>query len=154
MTLDFSDPAALAGQSLGVSDWVTIDQQKIDTHADITGDRDWLHNDVARAKDGPFGGTIAQGFLTLGHLTQLAENAGMIPANVDYALNYGFNRVRFLQPVPAGARIRDHVTIKDVREKDPGRYVLTTEHRVEIEGVETPALVAEWLGLFAVKAGR
>ncbi len=151
MALDFSNPDALAGQSLGVSDWVTIDQDKIDTFAATTGDRDWLHNDVEKAKDGPFGTTIGQGFLSLSHLTQMAENIGMIPEDVAYALNYGFNKVRFLHPVAEGKRIRDHVTIKDVREKDPGRYVLTTEHRVEIEGVETPALIAEWLGLFAVK---
>lgn len=137
------------GSELGTSRWVTIDQAAIDAHAATTGDADWLHNDPDRAAEGPFGAPIAQGSLLIGNLVRLQEDVvrATADAGAAYALNYGFDRIRFVTPVRAGERVRAHLTLLDRRERPDGATVVTLEVTLEIEGRERPALVAHWLGL-------
>ena len=143
--------AAKSGQVLGASDWFLIDQARIDTFADVTEDHQFIHIDDARAKaETPFGGTIAHGFLTLSLLSYL--NASIFPELENRAMtfNYGLNKLRFLNPVKVGARVRSHLTLKSVVEKSEGRYLCTFETSVEIEGEEVPALVAEQLAMHVI----
>ena len=136
------------GRELGVSDWVTVDQQRIDEFAACTGDKQWIHVDVERARrESPFGTTIAHGYLTLSLLPVMQHSVGTLPEGVTAALNYGADRVRFITPVKAGARVRDHITLVAVEDKGGGRLLLTSRHTVEIEGEEKPALVADTLAL-------
>lgn len=136
------------GKELGVSDWMTVDQEKIQAFADCTGDHQWIHVDVERAKrESPFGATIAHGYLTLSLIPALQASIGVMPSGVMAGLNYGSDKVRFLTPVKAGARIRDHVTLVAAEPKGPGRTLMTTRHTVEIEGEEKPALVADTLAM-------
>jgi acyl dehydratase len=136
------------GQELGVSDWVTIDQARIDTFAQCTGDNQWIHVDVERAaRESPFGGTIAHGYLTLSLLASLAMEVGLIPADASAGLNYGLDKVRFITPVRAGARVRSRIVLLEVERKDRGRVILKTSNELQIEGADTPALIAETLAL-------
>lgn len=135
------------GRELGVSDWLTVDQPRIDAFAACTGDHQWIHTDPERARSGPFGTTIAHGLLTLSLLPMLREQIGVVPAGVRQVLNYGSDKVRFLTPVKSGARIRARVVLVAAEPKGPGRTLLRTENTVEIEGEERPALVAETLAL-------
>ena len=139
--------ADFVGRELGVSDWLTVDQARIDAFAECTGDRQWIHVDPERAREGPFGTTIAHGFLTLSLLPTLREQIGVAPEGVAQVLNYGADRVRFLTPVKAGARIRVRVTLVSVEPKGPGRTLVKTENTVEIDGEDRPALVADTLAL-------
>jgi acyl dehydratase len=134
------------GRELGVSDWLTVDQARIDAFADCTGDRQWIHVDPERARRGPFGTTIAHGFLTLSVLPVLREQIGVAPEGVAQVLNYGADRVRFLTPVKAGARIRVRVTLVSVEPKGSSTLV-KTRNTVEIEGEDRPALIADTLAL-------
>ena len=139
------------GQELGVSDWVTVDQQRIDEFAACTGDTQWIHVDVERARrESPFGTTIAHGYLTLSLLPVMQHDVGTLPEGVTAALNYGADRLRFITPVKAGARVRDHITLVAVEDKGGGRLLLTSRHTVEIEGEEKPALTAVWLALIVI----
>ena len=136
------------GKELGVSDWVTVDQQRIDAFADCTGDHQWIHVDVERAtRESPFGGTIAHGYLTLSLLPMMQFHVGTLPEGVTAGLNYGADRVRFITPVKSGARIRDRITLLAAEDKGGGRILTTTRHTVEIEGEEKPALVADTLAM-------
>ncbi|HEX6542319.1 MAG TPA: MaoC family dehydratase [Ktedonobacterales bacterium] len=136
------------GKELGVSDWVIVDQQRIDAFAACTGDHQWIHVDVERAKrESPFGTTIAHGYLTLSLLPMMQSSVGTMPEGVQAALNYGADRVRFISPVKSGARIRDHITLVNVEDRGGGRVLVTSRHTVEIEGEEKPALVADTLAL-------
>ena len=136
------------GQALGVSDWVTIDQARIDTFAQCTGDNQWIHVDVERAaRESPFGGTIAHGYLTLSLLASLAMEVGLIPADASAGLNYGLDKVRFITPVRAGARVRSRIVLLEVERKDKGRVILKTSNELQIEGADKPALIAETLAL-------
>jgi acyl dehydratase len=135
---------AAVGSHIGVSDWITIDQSQIDTFADATHDHQWIHVDVERAKEGPFNGTIAHGFLTLSLLPVLVSQVYRIEG-VKMGVNYGLNRVRFTAPVPVGSKVRASVELVDVTDVDGG-IQLTTKVTVELEGSQRPALVAEWLG--------
>jgi acyl dehydratase len=135
---------AAVGSHVGVSDWITIDQSQIDTFADATHDHQWIHVDVERAKEGPFKGTIAHGFLTLSLLPVLVSQVYRIEG-VKMGVNYGLNRVRFTAPVPVGSKVRGSVELVDVTDVDGG-VQLTTKVTVELEGSQRPALVAEWLG--------
>ena len=131
-----------------VSEWLTVDQARIDQFGQSTLDSDWLHVDPERAKrDGPYGGTIAFGFWTLSMLTYFARNAGGrdYPEGALYGLNYGFDRVRLIAPVRVGARIRNRSRVLDVEDRGEGRFLVKTENTIEIEGEGKPALVAEWL---------
>ncbi|PTD24192.1 nodulation protein NodN [Sphingomonas fennica] len=123
-----------------------IDQAMIDRFADATGDHQFIHVDPERAKQTPFGGTIAHGFLTLSLLPVMREKSD-VPTieGLKMGLNYGGNKVRFLTPVPSGSRVRGHFKLLEFAEKGPGRYQETAELSVEIEGKDKPALIAEWI---------
>ncbi|MFC2967273.1 MaoC family dehydratase [Acidimangrovimonas pyrenivorans] len=143
-------PAELAGkvgQELGVSRWFTVDQARIDAFAEVSEDHQFIHVDPARAAaETPFGGTIAHGFLTLSLLSAMAYDAQPQLKGIRMSVNYGFDRVRFLSPVPAGARIRGRFTLKSAEERVPGEVTVCWSVVVEIEGQEKPALAADWLG--------
>jgi acyl dehydratase len=137
------------GTTLEPGEWFEIGQERINEFAECTEDRQFIHIDEERAKDTPFGGTIAHGFLTLSMLSHIATQNGISPEGVVMGINYGFDKVRFLAPVRAGKRVRANVDILDITEKDGGRYLIKQGITVEIEGEETPALVAEWLSMVA-----
>lgn len=140
------------GAELGVSDWLTVDQGLIDGFGRSTLDMEWLHVDPERAtQEGPYGGPIAFGFWTLSMLTHFSHEIGMWPTDVAYGLNYGLDRVRWLNPVPVGARIRMRCTLSDFEARGDGRFLIRTTNVVEMADLR-PALIAEWLGLF-VQAG-
>lgn len=132
-----------------VSDWITVTQAMIDGFAEATGDRQFIHVDPVRAAQTPFGGTIAHGFLTLSLMPQLAEKVADAPVvqGMRMAVNYGGNSVRFVTPVRSGARIRGRFHLAAFDEKRPGQYQQVTDFTVEIEGADTPALVAQWITL-------
>jgi acyl dehydratase len=136
------------GHELGVSDWLTIDQERINEFAECTGDDQWIHIDAERARrESPYGSTIAHGYLILALLPQFLYSIGIVPDGVAQAINYGIGQVRFLAPVKPGARIRDRVTLLAAEDKADGRVLITTRNTVEIEGEGKPALVAETLAL-------
>lgn len=136
------------GCELGVSDWLVVDQARIDAFAACTGDRQWIHVDVERAKrKSPFGGTIAHGYLTLSLLASLAIEIGIVPRDATAGLNYGLDKVRFMTPVKAGARVRSRVTLVSVEHKGGGRVLIKTSNSLEIEGEDKPALIAETLAM-------
>jgi acyl dehydratase len=132
------------GSQLGASGWVTVEQSHIDQFAEATGDHQWIHVDAERAKDGPFGKTIAHGFLTLSLLPVLVSQVYRVD-NVKMGINYGLNKVRFTSPVPVGSRVRGNVELVDVADAGGGAVQITTRITVELEGSERPAIVAEWL---------
>lgn len=135
------------GQEMGVSAWILIDQARIDAFAEATLDRQFIHVDPGAAGQTPFGGTIAHGFLTLSLLSRMAADAISVPEGLKMAVNYGFDRVRFLAPVRSGKRVRGRFTLDSAEEKAPGQWLMRHRVTVEIEGEEKPALTAEWLGL-------
>ena len=142
------------GREIGLSDWMTIDQHRIDEFADCTGDKQWIHVDVERARrESPFGGTIAHGYLTLSVAASLAIDAGVIPVDAAAALNYGLDKVRFLAPVKAGSRVRNRVVLVAAEAKGTGRTLITMQNTIEIEGEAKPALIAESLAMLMARAG-
>lgn len=138
-----SDLQPLIGQALGSSDWILVDQQRIDLFAQATGDHQWIHVDPERAASGPFGTTIAHGFLTLSLLPEMGASAFGID-DVRMGINYGLNRVRFTGPVPVGSRVRGHFKLLAYEVIDGGAQ-LTVEVRMEREGVDKPVCIAESL---------
>lgn len=138
------------GTEVGVSGWLTIDQARIDAFADATEDRQFIHVDPQAAAQTPFGGTVAHGFLSLAMLSRMAAEAMLVPDNIKMAVNYGLDRVRFIAPVGSGKRIRGHFVLDSIEEKAPGQLLLRHSVTVEIEGVDKPALTAQWLGLLFV----
>lgn len=135
-------------EARSTSPWLPVEQEMINRFGEATGDLDWLHVDPERARrEGPFGGTIAYGFWTLSMLTALVRKAGGsdYPPGTLFALNYGFDRVRLMAPVPVGSRIRSHSRLLSVEPRDNSRFLVKTENQVEVEGTEKPALIAEWL---------
>lgn len=139
------------GTKLEPGEWLTIDQDRINTFADCTEDHQFIHIDEEKAAQTPFGGTIAHGFLTLSMLVKMTEGEGIIPENIVMGINYGFDKIRFLAPVRAGKRVRAHRELVSVDFKDDNRILTKHAVTVEIEGEETPALIAEWLGMVVVK---
>jgi acyl dehydratase len=137
----FEEIESAAGQEIGVSEWVQINQSRVNQFADATGDHQWIHVDRERAKDGPFGGTIAHGYLTLSLVPWLGSMIFKLQTP-GAKLNYGVNKVRFPNPVLVGSRIRSRVTIGKVTDIPKGKQ-LTVNHVIEIEGEEKPACVAE-----------
>jgi acyl dehydratase len=133
--------AAIAGEELGVSDWLEVDQERVDRFADATGDHQWIHVDRERAAAGPFGGTIAHGYLTLSLLPFLGSQVFSLETP-GAKLNYGVNKVRFPHPVLVGSRIRSRVSMGDVIDLPAGKQ-LTFKHVIEIDGQDKPACVAE-----------
>ena len=140
------------GQELGVSEWVTITQERINHFADFTGDHQWIHVDVERAKrESLFGTTIAHGYLTLSLAAALSMELGIIPAGVSEALNYGLDKVRFLAPVKSGSRVRDRVVLLAAEPQGQGRLLLKFRNTIEIEGETKPALIADALSLLVTE---
>lgn len=136
------------GQEVGLSDWLEITQERVNAFADSTDDHQWIHVNEQMAKQGPFGATIAHGYLTLSLLSFFGASNKYVPAGIKMAINYGLNKVRFINPVPVGSKIRNRAVLKDVTEKAGGRILMTTESTIEIEGQEKPAMVAESLAMF------
>ena len=141
---------AKIGQEVGVSGWLTVDQARIDAFADATEDHQFIHVDPAAAAAAGFGGTIAHGFLSLSLLSRMAAEAMLLPDSLKMALNYGFDRIRFLAPVKSGKRVRGRFVLDSAEEKAPGQILLRHTVTVEIEGEDKPALTAVWLGLIFV----
>ncbi|MBU3686909.1 MAG: MaoC family dehydratase [Mycobacterium sp.] len=136
---------ALVGTELGVGSWVSIDQQRINDFADVTGDHQWIHVDVERAKaESPYGAPIAHGFLTLSLIPALSKDNFRF-GNAKLAINYGLNKVRFLAAVPVDSRIRVRSELTDVTEVDASTVNVTVRHTVEIDGSDKPAAVAEMI---------
>jgi acyl dehydratase len=144
----------MVGRELGISGWVAIDQARIDAFASCTGDHQWIHVDVERAKrESPFRSPVAHGYLTLAMVAPLAMEIGVIPRDAAAGLNYGIDKVRFLAPVPAGARVRLRVVLAGIEPKDAGQVIMRTQNTLEVEGSDKPALVAETLALLIPAAG-
>lgn len=140
-----SQAELLVGQELGVGDWVVIDQKRINEFADVTGDRQWIHVDVERARaESPYGAPIAHGFLTLSLVPALSKDNFRLEG-AKLAINYGLNKVRFLAPVPVDSRIRVRSQLADVAVVDDSTANLTVLHTIEIDGVAKPAAVAEMI---------
>ena len=144
----FADAQSKIGTEVGVANWITVDQKMIDDFAKTTFDEQWIHVDPERAaKETPFGGAIAHGFLTLSLASRFAYDCfAMLPGQV-MGVNYGMNKLRFLKPVVAGSRLRGRFTLQKVTAKGPKNMLRENMLTIEIEGEETPALIAEWLGL-------
>ncbi len=135
------------GKDLGQSEWLTIDQDRIDRFAECTGDHQFIHVDAEKAKLTPFGTTIAHGFLSLSLIPALMGDLLVRPEGMKMGINYGLDSVRFIQPVKVGSRVRLNVTLLDAYEKNPGQWLLKARVEMEIEGAEKPAYVAETLAL-------
>ena len=138
------------GEEVGVSAWLTVDQPAIDAFADVTQDRQFIHVDPEAAAKTPFGGTIAHGFLTLSLLSRMAADAMLVPEGLRMAVNYGFERVRFIAPVRSGKRVRGRFLLTAAEEKRPGQWQFVHQVTVEIEGEDKPALTADWIGLIFI----
>jgi len=139
------------GKEVGVTDWLEIDQKRINQFAEATGDYQYIHIDPARAAQTPFGSTVAHGFLTLSLLAMLsAKNGGIKLDNSVMGINYGLDKVRFINPVKVGKKIRARFQLVSAEEKKPKHYLMKHNVTVEIDGEEKPALIAEWLGMTVV----
>ena len=145
--LPVADYLALKGKEIGTSDWIEVTQDRIDRFADVTEDLQFIHIDPVRAKETPFGGTIAHGYLTLSLLSKMAYEVMPGIAGSKMGVNYGLNSVRFLAPVKSGKRVRGLFHMLDVTERAPGVFQSTVQVKVEIEGEDKPALAAEWVTL-------
>jgi acyl dehydratase len=144
------DIQSKVGTEVGVSDWILVDQARIDAFAEITEDPQFIHIDPKAAAKTPFGGTVAHGFLTLSLLSRMAADSMLRPEEVKMGVNYGFERVRFMAPVRSGKRVRGRFTLARFEEKKPGQWQFVHNVTVEIEGEDKPALVADWIGLIFV----
>ncbi len=138
------------GKELGRSEWLNIDQARINQFAECTGDHQFIHVDPEKAKLTPFGGTIAHGFLSLSLAPKLMEGIMLTPQGLKMAVNYGLDSVRFIQPVKVNSNVRLVLTLLDASEKKPGQWLLKTQAVLEIEGSEKPAYIAEQLTLYFV----
>ena len=141
------DIRARIGSEIGASDWILVDQDRIDRFADTTEDRQFIHVDPQSAAQTPFGGTIAHGFLSLSLLSRMAADVMLVPDTTRMAVNYGLDRVRFIAPVRSGSRVRGRFTLDAVDDKAPGQLLLRHSVTVEIDQHDKPALTAVWLGL-------
>ncbi len=142
-----SELQGLIGREVGVSRWFEVTQARIDAFADCTEDWQFIHVDPDKAAATPFGGTIAHGFLTLSLASAMSYDAVAPLEGVAMGVNYGFDKLRFLSPVPAGSRVRGRFKLLSAEDKGGGRWLLKHELTVEIEGGDKPALIAEWLGM-------
>ena len=150
--VNIEDIADFLGKEVGLTDWIEINQAQINNFADATGDHQYIHVDEGRAAETPFGTTIAHGFLTLSLLSKLSSmNGGIKLKNSVMGINYGLDKVRFVSPVKVNSRVRARFELVSAEEKKPKHYLLKHNVTVEIEGVEKPALIAEWLGMTVVE---
>ena len=141
---------ARIGNEVGCSSWIAVDQERIDSFAEATEDRQFIHVDPAAAAATPFGGTIAHGFLTLSLLSRMGAEAMLVPDGLKMGVNYGLESVRFLAPVRSGKRVRGRFILDSLDEKAPGRVLMRHRVSVEIEGEEKPALTALWLTMIFI----
>lgn len=142
---------ALKGKDVGTSEWMLVDQDRVNKFAEATGDFQFIHVDPERAKLTPFGGPIAHGFLSLSLLPVLTAQADLPRLDgVKMGVNYGGNKTRFIAPVKVGKRVRGHFKMLDIEEKRPGQFQQTMEFTLEIEGEDKPALMAEWITQFFI----
>ena len=139
---------SLIGTEVGVSRWFDTSQADVDAFADVVGDGGWIHNDVEASAAGPYGGTILQGFFMLSSLSRMARNLELPSEGVFNRFNYGFDRVRFLSQVPTGTRIRGRFTVVEVESRPDGDERVRLTAVVEAEGIDRPAVVADWLIYF------
>ncbi|MVF12554.1 MaoC family dehydratase [Ketobacter sp. MCCC 1A13808] len=151
-SVDSASLQEYVGQPMGKSEWFQIDQDRINAFADATLDHQYIHVNPEMAKQTPFGGTIAHGFLTLSLLPYLQEQMAdlVVPAGMKMGMNYGFDKIRFLAPVKTGAKVRASGVLKEVVEKKPGQFLFSFEYTVEIEGEDKPALIADWLVMYFI----
>lgn len=149
-TIKPSELESWKGKEVGVSDWIEVGQDRINKFADCTEDHQFIHIDEEKAKATPFGGTIAHGLLTLSLLPKLSYGTTLGLEGTVMGINYGFDKVRFLNPVRAGSKVRARHVLVDAVEKQPGRWLMTYDVTVEIDGVETPALIARSLAMIVV----
>ena len=140
----------IIGKQCEPTKWFAMTQDRINQFADITEDHQFIHVDLEAAKNTPFGGTIAHGFLSLSMLSAMAEDFGVVMEGALMGINYGFNKIRFLSPVPSGSNIRGNATIADIVEKSNNQILVTYDMTVEIEGDDKPALVAQWMCMFVM----
>lgn len=150
MARTIAELLAVGSGPLGVTDWINIDQARVNAFADTTHHTHWLHTDPARAeKESPYQGTVAHGFLVLSLINHAIDQCGLRPTDSAYALNYGVDRVRFLKPMPVGAgfQIRDQITLLDAEMREKGLFT-RTQHSFEIKGDDTPSVVAEYLSVW------
>ena len=143
-----ADLARHVGEEIGVSSWTALDQARINEFAHCTGDHQWIHTDVERAaREGPFGGTVAHGFLTLSLLAPTAFEVLLTRITPKSVVNYGLDKVRFVSPVRSGKRVRNHIRIAAVEDKGAGRFLVTTDNTIEIEDESKPAVTASVLAM-------
>ncbi len=142
-----TDLKRYVGEELGCSEWLVVDQPRIDQFADCTGDHQFIHVDVEKASQTPFGSTIAHGFLSLSLMPKLMEDIMIMPEGLKMAVNYGLDSLRFIQPVKVGSRVRLQLSLLDAHEKNPGQWLLKAKAVMEIEGQAKPAYIAEPLTL-------
>ncbi len=150
MTTTLESLQAKIGQTQGPGEWFLVDQKRINEFAEATGDHQFIHVDQEAAKNGPFGGTIAHGYLTLSLLPTLQQGVSVKVEGAKMGVNYGLDKVRFLTPVKEGKRVRLSTTLVSVVEKNPGQYLMKSSAVIEIEGEQKPAMIAETLGLIFV----
>jgi len=150
LTLNPDQLPQYIGKEVGVSEWLTVDQARINQFAEATGDHQYIHVDPERAASTPFGSTIAHGFLTMSLMVLMGYEGSTKLENTVMGINYGFDKLRFISPVKVDSRIRGRFRLLSAEEKKPGHYLLKHEVTVEIEGEEKPALIAEWLGMTVV----
>ena len=149
-TVKIEDLPSLVGEVLEPSPWLKITQERVNQFADATNDHQFIHVDPERASKTPLGGPIAHGFLSLSLLSYLNAQNAVLPENLQMGLNYGSDKVRYLMPVRVGSRIRSLQKVLDAKEKKPGQWLLKYQVTVEIEGEETPALIAEILSMWII----
>ncbi|MCP4299873.1 MAG: MaoC family dehydratase [Gammaproteobacteria bacterium] len=149
-TIKAEDLPGLVGRELEPSPWLEITQERVNQFADATNDHQFIHIDPEKAAKTPFGGPIAHGFLSLSLLSYLNAQTAVVPENLVMGINYGSDKVRYLAPVRVGKRIRSHQKVLEVTEKKPGQWLIKNAVTVEIEGEETPALIAEILSMMVV----
>ena len=142
----------LIDTELGASDWIEITQERVNEFAEATNDHQFIHVDLEKAKSSPFGGTIAHGFLTLSLLTFLLDESMVVPEDTAMTINYGSDKVRFLKPVAVGQRIRANQRLLEANEKKQGHWLMKINVTVEIEGEQTPALIAEILFMHIISS--
>lgn len=146
-----NDIASAIGEEIGVSEWYEITQENVNKFADVTADHQFIHIDQDKAAQTPFGGTIAHGFYTLSMLSHFAETGcGVAVEGTKMGVNYGCDKLRFIQPVRVGSRIRGRSVLTAAEEKKPGQFLFTSKMTVEIEGIDKPALIADWLTMIFV----
>ncbi len=150
-TISVEDLKNAAGTELGPSDWLQIDQQRINIFADATNDHQFIHVDAEKAAATPFGSTIAHGFLSLSLISHLVGQIMLKPAGIIMGINYGSDKVRFLQPVKVDSRVRARATVMKVSARPGGQYLIKMAVTIEIENEERPALIAEILSLYIIQ---